>query len=275
MKKPRNLLNLLYVTATVVTFIVTQFYGVPVFTGEKPYKIEETALDEGLDFDSRQLQNYEDKFKHEKLLTGDALLAQEKKVKDILLNDDLSEEETVGLTDRIHEPVKNYSFGMCQRLGIARALISKAKVVILDEPFNGIDPEGLVEVRKMLLMLKKEYKCAVLISSHLLSEIENVADRIVFIHNGKIVEDINFAEHDRINHYITTEEVEKAVQVLSAMGIEAKKHADNIVLVSGNETALSNSIQFLNEARIRYSFIQSKRNIEELYMKMVGGNTGE
>src|SRR5699024_874127 len=85
--------------------------------------------------------------------------------------------ELVGLTERIHDKVKTYSLGMRQRLGIAQSLLHDPKVLILDEPTNGLDPAGIREIRDYLKMLAREKGLAIIVSSHLLSEMEMMCDR--------------------------------------------------------------------------------------------------
>ncbi|HEO8419847.1 ABC transporter ATP-binding protein [Niallia sp. FSL W8-0635] len=96
--------------------------------------------------------------------------------------------ELVGLTDRIHDKVRTYSLGMRQRLGLAQSLLHDPKVLILDEPTNGLDPAGIREIRDHLRMLAKERNMAVIVSSHLLSEMEMMCDRIGIIQDGRLVD---------------------------------------------------------------------------------------
>ena len=100
----------------------------------------------------------------------------------------------VGLEDRIDEKVKTYSLGMKQRLGLANALIKKPKLLILDEPTNGLDPYGIKELRELLKKISIEQNMSILISSHILSEIENVCDRIFIINSGKLVSEFGIEE---------------------------------------------------------------------------------
>ncbi|MDF1510644.1 ABC transporter ATP-binding protein [Robertmurraya sp. DFI.2.37] len=105
--------------------------------------------------------------------------------------------ELVGLTDRIKDKVKTYSLGMRQRLGLAQCLLHDPDVLILDEPTNGLDPAGIREIRDHIRMLARERNMAVIVSSHLLSEMEMMCDRIGIIQQGKLV-DVQFV-HDFIN----------------------------------------------------------------------------
>lgn len=96
--------------------------------------------------------------------------------------------EFVGLTERIHDKVKTYSLGMRQRLGLAQSLLHDPKVMILDEPTNGLDPAGIKEIRDHLKKLTKEKGMSVIVSSHLLAEMEMMCDRIAIIQQGKLVD---------------------------------------------------------------------------------------
>lgn len=93
----------------------------------------------------------------------------------------------VGLYDRAFDKVKTYSHGMKQRLGLAQALITKPELVVLDEPTNGLDPQGMKDVRELIKKLSKENGMTIFLSSHLLSEVEQVATRMAIINNGELV----------------------------------------------------------------------------------------
>jgi len=95
--------------------------------------------------------------------------------------------DLVGLSDRASDRVRTYSHGMKQRLGIAQALISDPELIILDEPTNGLDPQGMKEVRDLIVHLSRDQKKTVILSSHLLNEIEMVANRMAIIHDGELV----------------------------------------------------------------------------------------
>lgn len=100
----------------------------------------------------------------------------------------------VGLEDRINDKVKKYSLGMKQRLAIANALIKKPRLLILDEPTNGLDPRGIKELRQILKTISIEENMSILISSHILSEVENICDRVIIIDNGKLVSNFGIEE---------------------------------------------------------------------------------
>jgi len=95
--------------------------------------------------------------------------------------------ELVGLGKRIHDPVRTYSHGMRQRLGLAQALLPRPRVLILDEPTDGLDPLGIREMREIIRSLRSEHGLTVILSSHLLSEVEQLCDRVAILHQGRLV----------------------------------------------------------------------------------------
>lgn len=100
----------------------------------------------------------------------------------------------VGLSDRIDDKVKKYSLGMKQRLALANALIKRPKLLILDEPTNGLDPYGIKELRMILKKISQEENMSILISSHILSEVENICDRVMIIDKGNIISEFGIEE---------------------------------------------------------------------------------
>ncbi|XKG62637.1 ABC transporter ATP-binding protein [Mesobacillus maritimus] len=124
-----------------------------------------------------------------KFLTGYQNLMQYARMHNGISKEKIAEVvKLVGLTDRIHEKVKTYSLGMRQRLGLAQCLLHDPKLLILDEPTNGLDPAGIREIRDHLRMLTRERGMSVIVSSHLLSEMELMCDRIAIIQNGELID---------------------------------------------------------------------------------------
>ncbi|WNS74409.1 ABC transporter ATP-binding protein [Bacillus sp. DTU_2020_1000418_1_SI_GHA_SEK_038] len=126
--------------------------------------------------------------------------------------------ELVGLTDRIHDKVKTYSLGMRQRLGLAQCLLHDPKVLILDEPTNGLDPAGIREIRDHLRMLARERDMAVIVSSHLLSEMEMMCDRIGIIQYGKLIDVQLISDFVQGNEKVYEMEVDKKEKASSIIG---------------------------------------------------------
>lgn len=124
----------------------------------------------------------------------------------------------LGLSDAADKPAGSYSLGMKQRLGIARAILCKPELVILDEPTNGLDPAGMKQIRDLFRMLCTEYGMTFMISSHLLPEIESIADTVGVIHHGKMMKEISMKEIAETNTaYIelAVEDTKKAAYVLA------------------------------------------------------------
>ena len=115
----------------------------------------------------------------------------------------------VKLEDRIHDKVKKYSLGMKQRLAIASALIKKPKLLILDEPTNGLDPSGIRELRQILKTINTTQNMSILISSHILSEIENICDRVLIMNQGKLVSDFGIEKVKYKNRSLEDEYFQK------------------------------------------------------------------
>lgn len=126
--------------------------------------------------------------------------------------------EMLHLTEAAEKPVKNYSLGMKQRLGIARAILCRPELLILDEPTNGLDPAGLKQNRDLFKTLSREYEMTVFLSSHLLSEVEDIADTIGIIHRGKTLREIPMKDITEMNTaYIelSVDNVRQASRILS------------------------------------------------------------
>lgn len=116
----------------------------------------------------------------------------------------------VRMESRIDDKVKTYSLGMKQRLGLASALLNHPKLLILDEPINGLDPQGIMELRQIVRDLSKKDKMTVLISSHILAEIGQMCDRIIMIDQGKIVDSFTMDEIRAKNISLEEEYLSKA-----------------------------------------------------------------
>lgn len=128
--------------------------------------------------------------------------------------------QMLNLTDSADQPVRNYSLGMKERLGIARAVMCKPELLILDEPTNGLDPAGMKQIRDLLKMLSSEYGITIMISSHILSEVESIADTVGIIHHGRMMKEIRMQDIEETNlNYveISVTDENKAAYVLAEM----------------------------------------------------------
>lgn len=185
--------------------------------------------------------------------------------------------ELVGLKDRINDKVKKYSLGMKQRLGLAAALLSKPKLLILDEPTNGLDPSGILDFRNIVKKIAKERNTSVFISSHILSEIEQVCDKVAFINQGVIqsVESINGSKGD--NEFdsveVVTAEVEKCIKVLEGLtSVKDIVNKKDSVTIKVPKNLLPDIIFALTDEKVRIEEIYKKElGLEERYMELVEG----
>src|SRR5699024_10457854 len=139
--------------------------------------------------------------------------------------------QTLDLTAAADQPVKSYSLGMKERLGIARAIMCKPELLILDEPTNGLDPAGMKQIRDLLKTLCEEYGITIMVSSHILSEIESIADTIGVINHGMMINEIGMKEIEKMSlAYIelTVANPKKAAYVLSEkLGLSNFKIIEN------------------------------------------------
>lgn len=144
----------------------------------------------------------------------------------------------VGLEGKLSKKVGEYSLGMKQRLGIARALLHNPRVLILDEPTNGLDPAGIAELREYLRAMARDQRIAILISSHMLGEMEQISDRYAIIDQGviKSVESVRNETGSKILLRVATEETEDVLEALKAANYQADLWNDRIV-VTAPETA--------------------------------------
>lgn len=178
--------------------------------------------------------------------------------------------DQVGLTDRIHEKVSTYSLGMRQRLGLAQALLHKPKFLILDEPTNGLDPAGIRELRVLLRKLADEEGVAVLVSSHLLTEIELMCDRIIIIQRGQIVEtrDIRASQQSRYRFDIDN----KGLEVLNSYNYTFTQ-LENFTIVDIERDQVPALIAQLVEKNIAiYAVTPYQESLEDQFLQVTGGD---
>lgn len=181
----------------------------------------------------------------------------------------------VGLENRIHDKVSKYSLGMRQRLGVAQAILHKPNLLILDEPTNGLDPEGIKEMRELLKKLASKENMAVFISSHNLAELESFCNKVCIIKNGMVVETNNLLDMKQelvANKYlIEVDLAERAIQILGKYkaGI-VEKNCIEIVIKKEQIPELIKEM-VLQNIKI-YSVKQEEVSLEDAFLKKTGGN---
>ncbi|MCK1991018.1 ABC transporter ATP-binding protein [Peribacillus muralis] len=180
--------------------------------------------------------------------------------------------ELVGLQARIHDKVKTYSLGMRQRLGIAQAMLNSPKLLILDEPTNGLDPAGIREMRQFIRKLAEEEGMSVLVSSHLLGEIQQLCDRVAIIKSGEII------QTDTVESLLATQErilwrvepLQKGVEILGGFTEVIVDHTYIITAYDELETPEWNAA--LNRAGVKVHEMNRKLpGLEELFLQVTGG----
>lgn len=173
----------------------------------------------------------------------------------------------VGLEKRIYDKVSKYSLGMRQRLGIAASLLNDPKLLILDEPTNGLDPEGNKQIRNLILKLSKK-GIAILVSSHALSELESIVNKVVIIQKGSIVETSTLEEVKKSKNSYYIFEVDKIKDIDNI-----EKISENSFKVNINREEIPEFINKLLDKKIKiYSIYEDKLSLEDAFLKRTGGN---
>lgn len=191
-------------------------------------------------------------------------------------NDEIERVGTlVKLSHRLDHRVGTYSLGMRQRLGIAQAMLGSPRVLILDEPANGLDPAGIREMRELLRSLASEQNMAVFVSSHLLAEIELMCDRVAIIHKGKILRQATVRElvsNARMMEF-RVGDVARAAEVLRATGVQLETNGDKL-FVAIEESAAPPIIAALTRSGIEVFHAQRRvQTLEETFLEATGGET--
>ncbi|MCR2806134.1 ABC transporter ATP-binding protein [Paenibacillus soyae] len=183
----------------------------------------------------------------------------------------------VGLEARIHDKVKTYSLGMRQRLGVAQAILHKPKLLILDEPTNGLDPAGIRELRDYLRRLAKNEGVAVFVSSHLLSEMELMCDRVAIIQNGRLIDvrtvhQSKAAAEANAKILVEVDNRQGAAEVLAAMGQQTAEDADGYIVIHGDKERAAEINAALVNAGIKVYGIRAEvKSLEDQFLEMTGG----
>ena len=200
--------------------------------------------------------------------------------------DDISTEtlewaiKSVGLSNRIDDKISKYSLGMRQRLGIAQALLHSPKILILDEPTNGLDPEGIKQFRDFLIYLAHEKGISILISSHMLAELDSLCDRVAVINSGKIVgiqtmEQIRHFGDDNSSYKLIVDNSEATKSAFEENSIKYDMLSENTFKVTVSEDMAETIIPMLFEHGVRVkAFAPIEKTLEDAFIQMVSQSGG-
>ena len=184
--------------------------------------------------------------------------------------------DIVGLLDTGKKRVENFSLGMRQRLAIGMALLSKPEFLVLDEPVNGLDPEGIVEIRNVLKSINKEYNTTILISSHLLSELSEICTNYIIVNHGRIIESLSLEElTEKCNNHLClkTNDID-----CTAVILEDKLSIQNYKVIQSNEIHIYeqlDNVEKISKTITDNGLIITKlcsegQKLEEYYLNKVG-----
>lgn len=179
----------------------------------------------------------------------------------------------VGLESRAHDKVKKYSQGMKQRLGIAIAMVNNPDLIILDEPTNGLDPQGITDIRNLILMLSRDKKKTVVVSSHLLSEVEQIADSMLIINKGKkIVEGrvTDLLNPGKVQLEIETLNNEEAKLILrsSTWSDSLKGNSIEKLIIEVNRANIQDLTKYLVDHGVGLVGIKSVNSLEAYFLSL-------
>ncbi len=185
----------------------------------------------------------------------------------------------LGLESSIHKKTKKYSLGMKQRLGIAQAVLGYPKLLILDEPTNGLDPNVIPCIREFIKNIASEKGISVVISSHILTEIEAICDRVIFIKKGRLIEELNMCENNVKNtssYIFETDKRNELVNFFMSKSIKAEMLDEGKVKVEISENEAKYVLPDIIQAGILVSgMYKQKVSLEEKFIKSMGGNIVE
>lgn len=184
--------------------------------------------------------------------------------------------EVVGLADRAKDKVKTFSQGMKQRLGIAIALIHNPQLIVLDEPTNGLDPQGIADIRNLILYLSKEQKKTIVVSSHLLSEIEQVATKVLIIDKGKkVIEGLStelfdpsqtIVELQTMDNHFAMEQLSKSIWKDS---LQAQR--DDSIALKLDRQSIPQLHKDLAGMNLQLVSLQPRHSLEDYFLQVTSG----
>ena len=180
----------------------------------------------------------------------------------------------VGLEDTGKKKVKNFSMGMKQRLGIAIALAGDPDLLVLDEPVNGLDPQGIVEIRELILKLNRERRITVLISSHILDELSRLATHYGIIDHGRMVKELSAEElDDACRNFIRMEVSDTGIlaRVLDSMHLEYRITSETTADLFAKPSVTQLAVSLAEEGCEVLSMTEKDESLESYYLSLIGG----
>ena len=189
------------------------------------------------------------------------------KISDERINDMI---ELVGLKGRERDKVSTYSQGMRQRLGIAQAMLNDPDLIFLDEPTNGLDPKGIIELRQLIIRLKEEFGKTVIISSHILSEIEEMADSMAIINKGVCVSQGSVSEllgKNIVTVNLETDDQAAAEVILGSLNFKSSRD-QNALIFQAELEQIPNVVQKMVSADRKIYRLDHKRKLEDYFLKL-------
>lgn len=181
--------------------------------------------------------------------------------------------EYVGLSNANDKKVKNFSLGMKQKLTIAMMLVGNPELIILDEPMNGLDPQGIIDLRKLILKLNNEHGVSFLISSHLLHELEKIATDFIFINNGRIISNMTSAEFLDINKgrvQLEVDDIDSFENAMSELKIDYVPVDDFKMNVFSNLTITDLIIKLNDHGCIVRKCFNVENELEDFFIRLMG-----
>jgi lantibiotic transport system ATP-binding protein len=180
--------------------------------------------------------------------------------------------EIVRLQDVANKKVKGFSLGMKQRLGIAGSLLHNPELLILDEPTNGLDPSGIIEIRELIKKLPSQFGMTVLISSHLLSEIDQIATTVGIVTKGKLIFQDSIETLRRYanqNVSFTVSDSKKAWQLLISSGLQVELQQNRVLIQDCSDSLVAEAVRILVQAgQAVYRVEDEKKSLEEIFLQM-------
>ncbi len=181
--------------------------------------------------------------------------------------------ELVGLSSRYKSKVKTFSHGMKQRLGIGQALLHNPELIILDEPTTGLDPQGMKEIRDLIIHLSKDQNKTIFLSSHILYEVELVANRMIIINKGKTkvegeVKNLVKAKKLKVTFEVDDEEKTKLLVAHSVWGAKLETNAKNVFIFSLENNEIAELNKFMVQNDIMVNAVIPTRSLEDYFLKI-------